>query len=79
MTDLKAWDKVYFIEDESELPKSINQTTDYPFTFEIQTLKTIFNEEILKIVECRYESSTFNDYRSRVEAFVIIKNPTLKP
>jgi len=72
MISNQKWDSIKFIEDESELPKEINQTEDYPFTFEIRKLTTVFQKHILRIIECKYELSTPNDYQSTLHAFVII-------
>ena len=40
MISKQAWDSIHFIESKSELPQEINETQDYPFTYEIKKLTT---------------------------------------
>jgi len=73
MISKQKWDSIHFIENESELPQEINETQDYPFTYEIKKLRTVFSKHILKLIECRYELATQNDYQSSLHAYVLIE------
>ena len=73
MISKQAWDSIHFIESKSELPQEINETQDYPFTYEIKKLTTVFSKHILKVIECRYELATPNDYQSSLHAYVLIE------
>ena len=66
------WDQIHFIESPDQLPEEINNTVDYPFTYEIQTLQEVFQHKILTLVECRYEYSNYDDFKARLDAYVII-------
>ncbi len=66
------WDQIHFIASLDQLPTEINNTVDYPFTYEIQTLQEVFQHQILTLVECRYECSNYDEFKTRLDAYVII-------
>ena len=72
MISKQSWDQIYFIENESQLPKPINKTEDYPFTFEILSVQKVFHKSILRLIECKYELSTPNQYQTYLHVYVII-------
>ena len=66
------WDQIHFLESKDQLPQEINNTIDYPFTYEIQVLKEVFHHGILTLIECRYEYSNYDDFKTRLDAYIII-------
>jgi len=66
------WEQIHFIENSDQLPTEINNTLDYPYTYEILKLTSVFQKGILSIVECKYELSEAKNFQSYTHAYVLI-------